>query len=283
MSDSVQIVAFERVLVAVSDLAAARDRWARAGFSIAPRSFSGGGLEFARMAAGAVEIDLVALGGSDPSSLLVQRVADACSSNDGGIIGWIWGTDGVTKATPQSSNRSRDAKVVIVPGIDDVGEVADIVAYDLPSVFSAALEIQGDLEARRARLRDRCGANANTVDYLEHIVVMTPDLEHAIAANAAIGVPCKRTREVGNGARQAFFKLEQTVLEIVGPARGPAGCWGIALMCTDIGKAVVHARANGLQATEPKSAIQGGQIVRIVDPLDNVAIAFMQPGPRRDT
>ena len=112
---------------------------------------------------------------------------------------------------------------------------------------------------------------------------MTPVLDDAIAANTAVGVPCKRIREVGNGARQAFFKLEQTVLEVVGPAsRGRFGCWGLALMCSDIAQAVATARANELQATEPKLAIQGGQIARIVDPLDGVAIAFMQPGPRRD-
>jgi hypothetical protein len=87
---------------------------------------------------------------------------------------------------------------------------------------------------------------------------MTPVLDDAIKAQEAIGVPCKRIREVGNGARQAFFKLEQTVIEVVGPARGRPGCWGLALMCTDIAKAVATARAGGLQATEPKLAVQGG-------------------------
>ena len=53
-------------------------------------------------------------------------------------------------------------------------------------------------------------------------------------------------------------------------------------MCTDIASAVATARAAGLHATEPKLAIQGGQIARIIEPLDGVAIAFMQPGPRRD-
>ena len=52
-------------------------------------------------------------------------------------------------------------------------------------------------------------------------------------------------------------------------------------MCADIAQAVATARTNGLQATEPKLAIQGGQIARIVEPLDGVAVAFMQPGPRR--
>jgi predicted enzyme related to lactoylglutathione lyase len=149
-------------------------------------------------------------------------------------------------------------------------------------VLTAAAKTNLDIESRRLMLRELCGPNPNSVDYIEHIVVMTPVLEDAIAANEAVGIPCKRIREVGNGARQAFFKLEQTVLEVVGPAHGKPGCWGLALMCIDIASAVAAARAGGLQATEPKLAIQGGQIARIVEPLDGVAIAFMQSGPRRD-
>ncbi|HXN86758.1 MAG TPA: hypothetical protein VN867_11845, partial [Candidatus Binataceae bacterium] len=75
-----------------------------------------------------------------------------------------------------------------------------------------------------------------------------------------------------------FFKLEQTVLEIVGPARGASQVWGLAFMCKDIKRAVEVARANNLEATEPKTAIQGGRIARIVQPLDGVAIAYMAPG-----
>ena len=119
-----------------------------------------------------------------------------------------------------------------------------MLSSGLPGVVTAAAPINLDIESRRQSLARLCGTNPNTVDYLEHIVVMTPVLDDAIAANEAIGVPCKRIREVGNGARQAFFKLEQTVLEVVGPAtRGRPGCWGLALMCTDIARAVATARA----------------------------------------
>ncbi len=134
-----------------------------------------------------------------------------------------------------------------------------------------------DLATRRANLERLCGANQNTVDYLEHIVVMTPSLEDAIAAHEKIGLPCKRIREAGVGVRQAFFKLEQTVLEIVGPGRGVPQVWGLAFMCTDISRAVDVARTGGLEATAPKTAIQGGKIARIVNPLDGVAIAYMEP------
>jgi hypothetical protein len=170
----------------------------------------------------------------------------------------------------------------VLPGLAEPTTIAEPLASGLPGVVTAAVKTNLDIESRRLMLRELCGPNPNSVEYLEHIVVMTPSLDDAIAANEAIGVSCKRIREVGNGARQAFFKLEQTVLEVVGPARGKPGCWGIALMCTDIASAVATARAGGLQATEPKLAIQGGQIARIVEPLDGVAIAFMQPGPRRD-
>jgi predicted enzyme related to lactoylglutathione lyase len=148
----------------------------------------------------------------------------------------------------------------------------------LPGVWTGRVVTEGDFTARRASLEMLSGPNENTVDYLEHIVVMTPSLEDAIAAHEKIGIPCKRIREAGGGVRQAFFKLEQTVLEIVGPGRGTPQVWGLAFMCKDIRRAVDLARANGLEATEPKIAIQGGKIARIVNPLDGVAVAYMELG-----
>jgi predicted enzyme related to lactoylglutathione lyase len=47
-------------------------------------------------------------------------------------------------------------------------------------------------------------------------------------------------------------------------------------MCSDIARAVAVVRENGLAATEPKPAVQGGLIARIVDPIEGVSIAFMQ-------
>ncbi len=121
-----------------------------------------------------------------------------------------------------------------------------------------------------------CGVNENTVDYLEHIVVMTPSLEDAIAAHEKIGFPCKRIREAGGGMRQAFFKLEQTVLEIVGPSRDDAARMGPGLHVQGHSPRGRPRTRQRTQATEPKAAIQGGKIARIVDPLDGVAIAYME-------
>ena len=142
-----QIVAVERVLVAVANLDEARSNWSRAGFATAPGSFRDGGLEFARMAAGAIEIDLVGLATGDRTSALAEPVA-ARIENAGGIVGWIWGL-----GAPASQ---RAARVAIVPGPRESGEIADIVPSALPGVFTAALEIEGDLETRRTRLAAMC-------------------------------------------------------------------------------------------------------------------------------
>jgi len=269
------IICVERVLVAVRDIAASLENWRRAGFAVAPEKFDSPGLRIARMAAGAVEIDLCAIRSTESDSPLTKHLREATSNdNGGGIIGWVWG---VNSAPIPDAGESFE-----LPGLSAPTTRAAILSSGMPGVVTASVLTSLDLESRRDSMARLCGSNANSVEYLEHIVVMTPVLDAAIAANETIGVPCRRIREVGNGTRQAFFKLEQTVLEIVGPARGPAGCWGLALMCNDLGGAVATARAGGLQATDPKPAIQGGQIARLVDPLDGVAIAFMQPGPRRD-
>jgi predicted enzyme related to lactoylglutathione lyase len=280
----VGIICVERVLVAVRDLAASRENWRRAGFAVASGEFDADGIRIARLAAGAVEIALCALHSADSSSPLAQPLRDATEADSaGGIVGWTWGVKGVLISDERESSSGPSIESIQLPGLAQPALKAEMLSSGLAGVVTAAAPTALDIESRRQSLARLCGTNANTVEYLEHIVVMTPVLDDAIAAIEAIGVPCKRIREVGNGARQAFFKLEQTVLEVVGPAtRGRSGCWGLALMCKDIDEAVATARANGLQATEPKLAIQGGQIARIVDPLDGVAIAFMQPGPRRD-
>ena len=278
---AVNIICIERVIVAVRALAESRENWRRAGFGIAPDEFQHSGTRIARLAAGAVEIDLCELDAQGNAGFLAQPIREALE-NGGGIIGWTWGVKDVPHSDARDSKPTVSNQSIVLPGLSEPTTIVEALRSGLPGVVTAAAKTNLDIESRRLMLRELCGPNPNSVDYLEHIVVMTPVLEDAIAANEAVGVPCKRIREVGNGVRQAFFKLEQTVLEVVGPARGKPGCWGLALMCTDIASAVAAARAGGLQATEPKLAIQGGQIARIVDPLDGVAIAFMQPGPRRD-
>jgi hypothetical protein len=260
----VPITCIERVVVAVTDLEAACERWSKAGFAVALKRIGGGGLNVAKLYAGGIEIDLVAVA-KDVAK--VPEPLAAALERAGGIIGWTWGVadaaigDGANSLTlPHSDGDTRSISF----------------ANFLPGVWTGSVATDADFAIRLARLEQLCGSNENTVDCLEHIVVMTPSLEDAIAAHEKIGLLCKRIREAGGGMRQAFFKLEQTVLEIVGPGRGTPHVWGLAFMCKDIRRAVDIARANGMEATEPKTAIQGGKIARIVNPLDGVAVAYME-------
>jgi predicted enzyme related to lactoylglutathione lyase len=264
----VNITCIERVLIATADLDAAYERWRHAGFAVGRVDGGPEGISFARTTAGAIAIDLCALTApAEPA--LAEPLAEAAGLG-GGLLGWTWGV-GRGGIPPETSAR------VALPSVHGQAVDARILNSGLPSVWTAAVEIDATIAERAARLASAWGPNPNTVEYVEHIVVMTPVLEAAIAAQEKIGIRCKRIREAGGGARQAFFKLEQTVIEIVGPARTRPGCWGIALMCADVRAAVAYAREHGMETTEPKVAIQGGLIARIVAPLDGVAIAFMQP------
>jgi len=253
----VPITCIERVIVAVNDLDDACARWSKAGFGFASQRIRAVQFDVAHLHAGGIGIDLYDV----KDELREKGVWKSALGRGGGIVAWKWGMDDL----------SGDGD--LHPNIAHFDDGANF----LPGVITAGVPVKSDLATRRADLDQLCGANQNTVDYLEHIVVMTPSLEEAIAAHEKIGLPCKRIREAGGGMRQAFFKLEQTVLEIVGPARGEPGVWGLAFMCKNIRRAVDLARENGLEATAPKSAIQGGKIARLVAPLDGVAIAYMEP------
>jgi len=255
-----RITCIERVLIATPSIAESRRQWARAGFAIAPNETELEGVRFAGLAAGAIEVDLCEPAGVDPAPL-AATVAEA-ASRGGGVIGWTWGV---------APGEPRPNLPIQLPGVE-----ASALPQGLTGVFTGALEVTTDQNARCHLHREAFGSNPNTVEFLEHIVVMAPALDDAIATHEALGIPCKRIREVGNGTRQAFFKLERTVIEVVGPARDRAGSWGLAFMCSDIARAVARVRENGLAATEPKKAVQGGLIARIVDPIDGVSIAFMQ-------
>ena len=73
---------------------------------------------------------------------------------------------------------------------------------------------------------------------IDHVVVTTPDLDRTVAVvERTLGLPLKRTRDgeaSGRPMRQAFFRMGEVILEVVGPpepdpAGGPARCFGIAI------------------------------------------------------
>jgi hypothetical protein len=65
-------------------------------------------------------------------------------------------------------------------------------------------------------------AHPNGVIALDHVVLATPNLGRTIESIEAAGIDLRRVRDAGEGRQQAFFKLGEVILEVVGP-KVPSG------------------------------------------------------------
>ena len=116
---------------------------------------------------------------------------------------------------------------------------------------------------------------------VDHVVVMTDDMARTRAAmEEVLGLPLRRERDLGGGARQCFYKPDNTVIEVVTNPRNPAtgsSLWGLVLsvddldgLCADLGPDAV---------STPKAATQPGRFISTVRPAVGlgVQVALMSP------
>jgi hypothetical protein len=126
------------------------------------------------------------------------------------------------------------------------------------------------------------GRHPNGVVGIDHVVVMTPDLERTLAALGRGGFELRRTRDAGE-AQQAFFRVGETVLEVVGPVPpdGPARFWGLVFVVEDIDRA---AALLGPALGRVKEAVQPGQRIATVrgEARLGVPVALISPRPPRE-
>jgi catechol 2,3-dioxygenase-like lactoylglutathione lyase family enzyme len=128
----------------------------------------------------------------------------------------------------------------------------------------------------------------NGVTRLDHLVISTPDLPRTIASFEAIGLRLRRTRQAGTPEHpftQAFFKLEQTILEVIGAepvGPGPAQFWGLAFIAPDLDATVSGSSG---QIRPPKDAVQAGRRIATLDrgAGSTVPMAFMSAAADRPT
>ncbi len=137
--------------------------------------------------------------------------------------------------------------------------------------------------------REPCepGSHANGVELIDHVVVLTPDLDRTIAAFESAGIEARRTRDIdssqyGFEARQVFFRLGEVILELIGGKEptgdGPAAFFGLAYTVADID---ATQRLLGEHLPNVKDAVQPGRRIATLrhKELDmSVATAFMSPG-----
>ena len=129
-------------------------------------------------------------------------------------------------------------------------------------------------------------AHPNGVVRLDHVVVLTPDLDRTTEALEAVGLAARRTREAGAGPDgvprlQRFFRLGEVILEVVGPAtptgEGCARFWGLAYVVDDLdATAAVLAE----RISRPRDAVQPGRRIAALRPGAGLAVptAFLTPG-----
>lgn len=114
---------------------------------------------------------------------------------------------------------------------------------------------------------------------LDHVVLLVPDLETAIAEiNETLGRPRLRT-EVKDRPT-AFYRVGPLLEVIQSPVRAPA-LYGIALVTTEPLEVVtLRWRSRGLDVTDPRPAIQPGRRIFTVKGT-KAGFAVMSPdGPR---
>lgn len=111
------------------------------------------------------------------------------------------------------------------------------------------------------------GSHPNGVILIDHLVVLTHDLERTTDALREIGLERRRVREVetANGTlRQGFFRLGEVILEVVEHARvdpGPARFWGITFAVDDLDAA---AELLGDRLGSIRDAVQPGRRIATV-------------------
>jgi len=141
-----------------------------------------------------------------------------------------------------------------------VGDVSIEFSEGVGGIFDWTLgELARDLPAV---------VHANGVTEIDHVVMLTPDLERSIAALEDQGIDLRRIREGETGMgtfRQAFFRLGRPVLEVVEAAdmddAAPPRFWGITFTTGDIDAA---ARLLGDKLGRVKDAVQPGRRIATV-------------------
>jgi catechol 2,3-dioxygenase-like lactoylglutathione lyase family enzyme len=128
----------------------------------------------------------------------------------------------------------------------------------------------------------------NGVARIDHVVLMSPDLDRTVEDLRADGFELRRIREgetPGGSTRQAFFRIGEPILEVVQAPEGtsvarnpdgPARLWGLAFLVDDLEQTT---SALGELVGTRRDAVQPGRRIATLRPEAGLgpAIAFMTP------
>jgi hypothetical protein len=159
------------------------------------------------------------------------------------------------------------------------------------SVRGASLELDGlPTTASERPPPEAAEGHPNGVVSIDHLVLLTPDIDRTTTTLREAGFDLRREREgptPGGSRRQSFFRMGEVILEVVeAPAgtriaddrNGPARLWGISFLVEELEHT---ADTLGDLLGEPREAVQPGRRIATLRPEAGLglAIAFMTPGP----
>ncbi|WKG02470.1 glyoxalase [Mycolicibacterium sp. HK-90] len=170
------------------------------------------------------------------------------------------------------------------------GQGTGILGWSLRGLPSdgAVDDLDGIPTRRSERATTEPATHPNGVVAIDHVVLMSPDLDRTVTSMAAIGVAPRRERDGelgGRRIRQIFFRLGEVILEVVGSPEsmsdGPSTLWGITYVTTDLD---ATARFFGDHTGPVKDAVQPGRRITTLrhrDPGMSVPTAVISATPRR--
>jgi len=130
------------------------------------------------------------------------------------------------------------------------------------------------------------GTHPNGSTYIDHVVLLTPNLARTVEALASIGVTPRGERDsdtYGAPMRQVFFRMGEVILELIGQldsaGEGAPGFFGIAVTVDDLD---ALGALLGDHLGDAKDAVQDGRRIATLRHKElgmSVATAFMTPEP----
>ncbi len=117
-------------------------------------------------------------------------------------------------------------------------------------------------------------------EIIDHLVVLSPDVVRTVAVLEGLGLPLRGMKDsdtYGKPMRQAFFRMGEVILEVVGgpdadPRGGPARFYGIALTMASLDDAKSFL---GDRMGTPKPAAQEGRLITTIHADLRVPVALM--------
>jgi hypothetical protein len=164
-----------------------------------------------------------------------------------------------------------------------------IVGWSLRGATTSDLDAL-PTETSTSPAREPAREQPNGVSAIDHVVAFSPQLDRTIGALRAAGLDLRRVREEPTPAgapRQAFFRLGETILEVVqipdgelaraGGGSAPARFWGLALIAGDLERSVA---ALGEHVSEIRTAVQPGRRIATLRRSAGLAVPLALMTPR---